>query len=388
MQWLTADIVFDGYDFQTGFYVGVDAYGTIIQTCMEEPVGDITYLKGLLMPGMVNAHCHLELSHAKGMVEEKIGLSNFLQQVSKVIPDKVSDEIIVEGMVSADRAMTENGIVAVGDISNTTKTIPIKKESGIRYHSFIECIAIRDKDTQHRFEEYDGVYKAYQKAQLSASLSLHTPYTCNKGLYKLVNTHSNFISIHNQESEAENLLFERKAGSFDNFYSYFGLDKSEIIQEDTNPSSFRNSVQLLDRTTKKLFVHNTFTRLKDLSEVDEQSWFCFCPKANLYIEDQLPSVELFLKYENRIVLGTDSLASNDELNVLSEVFALQNKFPDIELRKLLQWSTMNGARLFGLEQKIGSLEVGKAPGFVNVSVFDAEHLKLLNVNCDIIQFSK
>ncbi len=384
MQWLTADIVFDGYKFHSNLYLQVDASGEIVQLKDSTPNEAYKKHNGLLMPGMINAHCHLELSHTKGLIEEKTGLSTFLQNVSKKMLQKVEDTLIQKAQQVADAQMCKNGIVAVGDICNTTKSIEVKQASKIKYFNFIECIAIRETDSVKRFADYKKVFDEFRKAALPASLVLHTPYTCNEGMYKLVNEHSNFISIHNQESEAENLLFERKEGSFDAFYEYFGLDKNEIIQKKSCKSSFENSKRLLSAGSKKLFVHNTFTRKDDFTFIDKNDWFCFCPKANLYIEDQLPDILLFTHIQERLVLGTDSLASNDSLNILAEAKSIQDNFPDIPLNKILQWATSNGAKLFGLEDTLGSFEVGKSPSFVVVEDFDLKNERLLGTDVLVV----
>ena len=384
MQWLTADIVFDGYDFHANFFIQVNETGEIIAIQREEPAAEVKRLNGLLMPGMINAHCHLELSHTKSLIPEKTGLSTFLQNVSEQIPQKVADETIQKAQLAADTEMVNNGIVAVGDICNTTKSIALKQKSKIHYHNFVECIAIRATDSVKRFADYKKVYDAFQVVDLASSLSLHTPYTCNEGMYDLVNGQSSFVSIHNQESEAENVLFERKEGDFDNFYKHFDLDKSEIIREQTSLSSFENSQRLLSGDTKKLFVHNTFTRKEDLQFAEENTWFCFCPKANLYIENQLPNIPIFSDFQDRIVLGTDSLASNDALNILSEVKTIQDHFPGIPLKNILQWATSNGARLFGLDDKFGSFEIGRRPSFLVAKDFNIESKRLLGEGIQLL----
>src|SRR5690606_3481918 len=91
------------------------------------------------------------------------------------------------------------------------------------------------------------------------------------------------------------------------------------------------------------------------------SW-CFCPNANLYIEGALPKLRNFLPYRLPITLGTDSLASNDRLCILSELKTLHAHFPELLLSETINWATLNGARLLGIEEKYGSLEVGKTPG--------------------------
>jgi cytosine/adenosine deaminase-related metal-dependent hydrolase len=374
MQWLTADIVFDGYEFHSNYFIQVDNTGRIRQIKREKPNYTIKKLDGLLMPGMVNAHCHLELSYTKGLIPEKTGLSKFLQKVNEILPKKTDEQVVQDAIIMADAEMQKNGIMAVGDICNTAKTLSAKIGSKIHYHNFVECIAIQEADVQNRFAAYQKVYEELQE-ELETTYSLHTPYTCHADLYKLVDQHSDFISIHNQESEAENQLFERKKGSFDNFYEHFKLDKNEIVKESTNYSSFENSQRLLSNNSKKLFVHNTYTRTQDLELADTTSWFCFCPKANLYIENQLPNIPIFKDCYDKIVLGTDSLASNDSLNILSEVKTIQDHFPEIPLKNILQWATSNGAKLFGLERELGSFD-SSYPGFVNVPDFNSDLFKL------------
>jgi len=382
MRWLTADIVFDGYQFHEDYYIQVDEVGRILQINKKKPKQSVDKYQGLLMPGMVNAHCHLELSHTKGSIDEKIGLSSFLQEVSERLPQDNNIDYLTAAMKKADAEMLANGIVAVGDICNTLTSIQTKLASNIRYHNFVECISVRATDVKNRFLKYTQVYDSFLE-NFDASLGLHTPYTCHENLYKLVNQHSDFITIHNQESQAENLLFNRELGSFDKFYEHFGLDKNEIVQSHTASSSFENSQRLLGTDKKKLFVHNTFTTAGDLKFADKNTWFCFCPKANVYIEDQLPDITLFHDFQDQIVLGTDSLASNDSLNILSEVKTIQDNFPSISLSKILQWATSNGAKLFGQERELGSLD-SLFPSLVHVPNFDLHKKRILSSELSVI----
>jgi len=122
---------------------------------------------------------------------------------------------------------------------------------------------------------------------------------------------------------------------------------------------------LLSNKQKVLLVHNTCTNLKDIYFVkrfDRQINWCFCPNANLHIEGRLPKIDLFLDEGFNIALGTDSLASNDKLSILSEMATIQQNFPAISLGKLLEWGTVNGAKFLGIDDEIGTLEPGKTPG--------------------------
>jgi len=122
---------------------------------------------------------------------------------------------------------------------------------------------------------------------------------------------------------------------------------------------------LLTNKQNILLVHNTFTNLKDIYFVkrfDRKINWCFCPNANLYIEGRLPKIDLFLDKGFNITLGTDSLASNHRLCLLSEMHILQKNFPEITLQQVLQWGTINGAKFLGIADEKGSIEVGKTPG--------------------------
>ncbi|RYZ47765.1 MAG: amidohydrolase, partial [Sphingobacteriales bacterium] len=112
-----------------------------------------------------------------------------------------------------------------------------------------------------------------------------------------------------------------------------------------------------------------FTDAADLDWIAEQrqgpelNW-CLCPAANLYINNRLPQVDLFRDRGLQMVFGTDSLASNTDLDILAELKTLHRYFPGLTVETLLQWATINGARALGIEAEAGSFEAGKQPGIV------------------------
>ena len=118
-----------------------------------------------------------------------------------------------------------------------------------------------------------------------------------------------------------------------------------------------------------LLVHNTFTSAEDLAycgaaRLNRQLFFCLCPNANLYIENRLPDLGLLRAQRCRIVLGTDSLASNDGLSILGEIKTLMHYFPEIPQEELLGWATLEGARALQMHGSLGSFEKGKKPGII------------------------
>ena len=120
-------------------------------------------------------------------------------------------------------------------------------------------------------------------------------------------------------------------------------------------------------------MHNTCTNLKDIyfiKRFDRKIHFCFCPSANLYIENRLPKIELFIGQGYDITLGTDSLASNSQLCILSEMRIIQQNFPAITTATLMEWGTLNGAKFLGIDKDKGTIEPGKTPGLNLITNMD------------------
>jgi len=325
---------------------------------------DVKYLTGVLIPGFINTHCHLELSHLLDVIPQKTGLVDF---INKVIEGRGNDsEKIVSAMKSADRAMFENGIQAVGDHANTSVSAAIKSESDIIYHTFVEIIGLKEDEVAAKIDEARDVEFYFDSNH--SSITPHAPYSCSKSLFKAYKksiSEDNIISIHNQESEDENKLFRYRTGKFLKFYERLGLDIEDFKAQARN--SIQSYLNYLPASNKTILVHNTFTSIKDLDFVTRMGrkvTLCLCPNANLYIENVLPKVHLFMNHKFDIAIGTDSLASNDKLSILEELKTIHNANRELNFLETIKWATINGAKALGLEKEIGSLELGKKPGLV------------------------
>jgi len=325
---------------------------------------DVKSFSGVLIPGFVNTHCHLELSHLMDVIPEKIGLVEF---ISKVIETRGQEkDRIIKAMQKADRFMFENGIQAVGDHANTNISAEIKSHSNIIYHTFVEIIGMNDDEILQKIDEARDIEFFFDANH--SSITLHAPYSCSKSLFKAYKksvNEDNIISIHNQESEEENKLFRYRTGAFLNFYEKMGINMDDFKAQARN--SIQSYLNYLPASNRTILVHNTFTSLKDLdfiARMGRKVTLCICPKANLYIEDTLPKVQLFNNHKFEIALGTDSLASNRTLSILEELKTLHNANRDLNFIDTIKWATINGARALGLERDVGSLEVGKKPGLV------------------------
>jgi len=351
-----------------------DEKGTIETILDEKEAGEnIQQLNGLLSPGFINCHCHLELSHLRGRIPEKTGLVDF---VFKIVNERHFPEAeILDAISVAEDEMLTNGIVAVGDICNNTLTVSQKTKQKLAYYNFIELTGWLPSVSQMRFEKSLAVYQSFEeikneKLKIKNGLSPHAPYSVSNELWELITPYfaGNTVTIHNQETAFEDTLFTKKEGDFMRMYRMMNMDTDFFSP--TGKSSLQSYFPKMASAAKQILVHNTFTSEEDVLFVNRQSsdlsW-CICINANQYIEQALPPIDLFRKHQGRLVVGTDSLASNWSLSILDELKTITRHFSHIPLAELLQWSTRNGAQALQMDDRLGSFDQGKQPGVVLLS---------------------
>jgi cytosine/adenosine deaminase-related metal-dependent hydrolase len=368
-----ADQLFDGYRLLGDQHVLITTEdGKIEEIVLTKDAGDgIQKVEGILSPGFINCHCHLELSHLKGTIPEKSGLVDFVLDV--VTKRHYPEEQILEEIEKAEVEMLDNGIVAVGDICNNTLTIPQKIKGRIWYHNFIEASGFHPSVVEQRFQrsidifrEYGGHYSIPVE---SNSIVPHAPYSVAEELWqKIIHFPGNhLLTIHNQETAAENEWFKSKQGEFLNLYEKMNIDVADF--KPSGKSSLKTYLSKFLPNQTVILVHNVHTDEQDVlcaRNSHSKIYWCLCPNANQYISNQLPPVEKLMKQNCDIVLGTDSLASNHQLSILAEMKLIQEHFPTITTEKLLQWATINGAKALQMDSMLGSFEKGKKPGVLIV----------------------
>ena len=387
MRYLSADLIFPVHipPVSKGILV-VDDDGKIID--LLDPIKNeissslpIERFNGILCPGFVNTHCHLELSHLKGKLSQKKGLPEF---ISEMIEKRNGDsEEIIHAMTQADTELFSEGIVAVGDISNSSISSNVKKKSRIYYHTFIELFDISSDRADKVFNEGIDLQKVFSENGLIASIVPHSLYTVSDRLMKLicVNTEKSksVFSIHNQETSGENEMFEKGTGAL-----IEKMQKLTSAFSNWKPSGKSSLTTFIDRfnpTFSVQLVHNTFTRLFDLQLMlrkNSNVYWCLCINANLFIENVTPDIPMLSNEKCLVTIGTDSYASNLSLSVLDELRMIATKYPKITLEEMLTWATLNGADFLRISDKYGSFEKGKKPGINHISEIDTKQLKLKN----------
>ena len=356
--------------------------GTIIS--VEDTAGDLKekhsteFYNGIIIPGFVNCHCHIELSHMKGSIRKAEGLGDFIEQVRNNRNN--NSESILSSVRSADNYMFSEGIVLCADICNTSDTFSIKKESRIRYLNLLEVFGIDPEKALKRMDELMKVASTAEEIDLDFSLVPHSVYSMSLTLLRLLKKESSenrVTSVHFMETAGEESFLNDRTGPLMSSYIRSGLIPPRLETAKNHVDAILNEIT---ESGNLILVHNTFCDKNTISTIKQRdnTFWCLCPKSNIYIENKLPPVDLLIQEGCEIVVGTDSLASNSTLSILEEIKTIQNNFPHIPLEDLISWATMNGAKALGQENHFGSIEAGKKPSLLLLQNVDLQNMKLMS----------
>lgn len=373
MRFLSADLIFPvtASPVHNGIII-TENDGTVLDL-IDPSINDAPHPEkiekhtGIICPGFVNAHCHLELSHLKNKFTQKKGLPHFIEEV---ISQRNNEPGEIEAAAKqADEEMFKDGIVAVGDISNTADCLALKQLSRIYYHTFIEVYDNVPARTRVAFDSGLELQEKFHSVNLVSNLTPHAPYSVTPELMKLILNHTEkntgIISIHNQETESENEMFMQGSGILLN--KLRKLTGALADFKPTNNTSLATFAGMNKTTLPVQFVHNTFTSETDIDKTATYPgniFWCLCLNANLFIEDRIPPVDMLLKKGCKLTMGTDSYASNTSLSILHELKTMTNYFPEISLELMIRAATLHGAEFLNIDHIYGSIEKGKRPGLI------------------------
>ena len=354
--------------------------GTIIS--IETSPGELNerhsleFFNGIIVPGFVNSHCHLELSWMKGKIPEGTGLGGFLSNLNSIRTNPPED--ILKPALEADNFMSAEGVVKCADICNTSLTFSFKKKSRIKYFNLLEVYGIDPAKAEKRLEEINTVATSANNEKITWQIVPHSVYSVSVPLFRLIREKmkSNSItSVHFLETEDEISMLSNRSGALMEAYKKFLSPSSEI---NTVTDHSKAILEEIPGSGNLLLVHNTFITREIINKLNQRNniFYCLCPNSNIYIGGVVPPAPMLAEEGCNIVIGTDSLASNSSLSMISELYTLQEYFPQIKFEELIRWATINGARALGEEDNSGTIEPGKRPGLVLIENADLHHLKL------------
>lgn len=366
--WYTATYVHTPTGWESDLAIEVDESGMITDMgTLPDGEEQVVELEGLLVPGFVNAHCHLELSALKGLVPEGMGMAGFvgkLMAARATISDLDAKQAIGEAMDAAHAT----GTVAFGDICNGALSIDAKRaRPHIFTHSFIELLGLDNTKANHIVE--NGKILAEEFKDLEHSLTLHAPYSVSPALRTAVQqSNQEMYSFHLHESKQEIDVFRGRGGSLWQFLKGIPLSHT-LAFPPTKPIAYL--LKNMPPESKMLWVHLaeiSALTLASKAQYFEQAYACLCPRANQYIHQSIPDVAMLQRImSDRICIGTDSLASNHDLHILEELRMIQRFFPSVSLHTLISWATAHGSEALGIDDRYGTFVPGTQPGIVLIS---------------------
>ena len=352
-------------ELERNIVVEVDDRGTItnILRCDAiDSMASVEFLPGILIPGMVNCHCHLELSYLKGAIAEGEGYGGFARSIGAVRNNFTTEERIRSARL-ADAQMWEEGVEAVADIANDDLVMEVKTQSKIEYHTLFEFFGLNNRDVEPHFDLANRYPRSY--------VTPHSTYSVQDEPFRQICArNSSLLSIHLLESDAEEGLYHGR-GSLHEWYQRMGWVCDFLKYE----SPAGRVAGCIDRKCRVLLVHNTRATAEDIATVESHTkngTWVLCPESNRFISNDRPPVELLRKSGVAIAVGTDSLASARSLSMIENLRLLGNH----PLRELLTWATLNGAKALGIDGMKGSIEIGKRPGLVVIEGADLHNLCL------------
>ncbi len=370
MRIIKADKIFDGEKFRKENTVVIDENNRIwdilyTQKTENNIMSNVEVYDGILCPGFINSHCHLELSYLHHRFISQTKMTGFLEQMFEQ-RDLFDKNFIIESAEKWDRQMYENGIVAVGDVVNTSDTLEVKMNSDILYINFVEIFGLQGEKAERVLKKAIDIYRKFTDKNMRASIVPHSPYSLSEELWKLffdvlISNHSTckIHSFHFMESEAEkNMMTNKPSELKDYFVKYLKFEEENLSH--LSEKFYTRLKNFLELSNYLLLVHNTFIDQNDfniLKDYKEKIYFCLCPNANLFIENRLPDVCLIKEFSDNICIGTDSLASNFNLSIIDEMNVLMKNFK-IEIGDVLKWATSNGAKALKIDNQFGYIKKG------------------------------
>ncbi|MGA1876226.1 MAG: amidohydrolase family protein [bacterium] len=327
--------------------------------------------QGVILPCLVNAHTHLELSCLSGQVFPGAGLS-FLDWIRALIParQKCGQDELKKGILSSINELLRTGTGLVGDVSNTGSTIQPLRKSALAGRIFLEAVGFNSQKEYENQQTISSILKSSPPDEDNVGLSLaaHAPYTVSahylRTLQQMVSPNTCPVSIHLAESQEESAFLLEGDDAVKSFLMERGQWDPEWVPPRMTPVRYLFEQGWLQAGT--MCVHAVQVSDEDIDLMaGSHCSICICPRSNHNLGVGLPPVEKFLSRGIPVGLGTDSLASNTSLSLWEEMCFLKQAVPSLASSDILRMATVSGAFVLGRED-FGGIEVGKGTPLIYV----------------------
>ncbi|MBV9997736.1 MAG: amidohydrolase family protein [Verrucomicrobia bacterium] len=328
----------------------------------DDPVvnlGDV-----VVLPGLINAHCHLDYSLMRGAILPSRSFAHWVERIN-ALKRSFSDDDYLQATRSGLAELRRNGTTAVLDIAAVPQILPRLAPPPIRVYTFLELIDVRPRPWEDRYAFGSWcVFEPVANRLGGFGLSPHSPYTASAPLYQVARECSERfrlpVTTHVAESDEEfNMFVERRGPLFD------------LLQKIGRPMDDCGGITPLRHLLRHSLI-GPETILAHVNRLDEQDieWLSrpewarltvvHCPKSHRFLHHPRFPLETLLERGINLALGTDSLASNDSLNLFAEMRTLRHTYPYLSAEDALRMVTVNSARALGAGHELGRI----APGYL------------------------
>ena len=334
--------------------------------------------QGAVVPGFVNSHCHIELSHLHGKFRKGTGMAGFIDQIN-ALRDWAGADVKARLTQEWMDKMWKDGVSAMSDISNDDSSFKVKSSHKIYTRTFLEVFGSEPEMCEGVMSDVTKLKETADAEGIDAAPTPHSCYTMSPQLLSAsaaAGLESGYLSYHSQESqEEEDLLISGSGAMYEN-RKRSGMSTPPV----TGESSLKYFIDRLAAAKPApydehiLLVHNVCLKQDDIDaakRVMNNVYWAVCPLSNIFIHNALPPIPLMRKNGLAITVGTDSLSSNDDLDVVKELACIHENFPEVPMAEIFRWASLNGARFLAKDDVLGSIAEGKRPGIVLVKNIDA-----------------
>ena len=359
-------------------YVEYDEEGTVtgVGQC-DDIASEENFLDGALVPGFVNAHCHVELSHLHGKFRKGTGMAGFIDQINE-LRDWAGREVKTALVKDWMDKMWKDGVNAMADISNDDSSFEVKAVHPMYTRTFLEVFGSEPEMCEGVMKDVTELNEIADKAGIDAAPTPHSCYTMSPQLLSesaAAGLARGYVSYHSQESQEEEDLLRTGSGAMYENRKRSGMSTPPV----TGESSLKyfldrlSAVKQAPYDERILLVHNVCLGQDDIDAAKKAMnnvFWAVCPLSNIFIHNALPPIPLMRKNGLDIMVGTDSLSSNDDLDMVKELTCLHENFPEVPMNELLVWACSNGARFLAKDDVMGTIAPGKKPGLVFICKLD------------------
>jgi aminodeoxyfutalosine deaminase len=320
-----------------------------------------------ILPGLVNAHTHLELSWMRGLVPPSGTLPSWIRQVMSLRRSRADDGPPIARAIEEARAA---GTAAVGDIGNTLASLAPLGASPLSGVLFLEVIGFRREQARERFEWATGHLAGLPSSgRVRAALAVHAPYSVSEELARAVAndcaTAGRVSSLHLGESAEELEFLVAGTGPWRQLLEDVGSWEPSWRPPGCGPVQYAESLGLV--TSRSLVVHGVQLTRRELARLAEAgATLVLCPRSNAWTGAGRPPVEAAYEAGVKVAVGTDSLASVPDVNPFAELAALRALAPRVPASALLASATVVGAEALGLGRELGAIAPGRRAELIAV----------------------